>query len=298
MNVAPLWKEMDPNDNQLSIYWGMIGAQTMLWKQRKETTFDDELAVRMIAHFYTGEDGISRENKQQLIDMYTDNYFAYPNTESVKLHAQASAPVFNYLLTYRGSASFGPIFALGDPIASQEDFGVAHADDLFYTFRMSFGNMTGINTENDEKFVEIWQQLITNFARYGNPTPIRHENIPNWPPAQQSRAACVYFDIGLEPTEKHRMFAERMEFWNKLFFTDLLEKYAISEQENDLLAEIDIAIVDTEYSISEDESTHKRNKHQGKGKWKKHGNRRKNMKLKMMRKQRRLARKLKQLKCN
>merc|ERR1712102_149427 len=41
MNVAPLWKEMDPNDNQLAKHWGMIGAQTVLWKQRKETTFDD-----------------------------------------------------------------------------------------------------------------------------------------------------------------------------------------------------------------------------------------------------------------
>jgi len=300
MNIAPNWKNLDPEDNQFAEFWGELGAQYLFFVPIRDMTFDDKLTARMVAQFYVGEDGIKRENKQGLTDMFTDAYFAYPNTETVKLHAKASAPVYNYVMSYRGSASFAPLFAMGDPDAAKQDFGVAHADDLMYLFRMGFGNFSSINTENDEKFVEIWQQLIVNFARYGNPTPVALENIPNWPTAQNSRAACVYLDVGLKPEEKHRMFAERMQFWNKLFFKDLMEKYAISEQDDELLAEIDTVIVESEEEESEkegnDDDNHKqRRKH---GNRKRKGNWRKNMKNKMFRKQRRLAKKLKQLKCN
>jgi carboxylesterase type B len=299
MNIVPNWKHMEPEDNQLAENWGFIGAQQLFLLPKKSITFEEELTARMVAQFYVGKDGINRENKQGLMDMFTDAYFAYPNTEAVKLHTKAAAPIYNYLLSYRGSASFAPLFAMGDPVAAQQDFGVAHADDLMYLFRVAFGNFSTLNTENDEKFVEIWQQLVVNFARYGNPTPVGLSNIPIWPKAQNSRAACVYLDVGLEPKEKHRMFAERMQFWNKLFFSDLLEKYAISEQDNELLAEIDTVIVESEEDETKEEDDDDAHKHKGKnGKHKRKGNGRRNMKNKRFRKQKRLAKKLKQLKCN
>jgi len=301
MLVAPHWKNLHPQDNQLRENWGYMGAKQLLFLASKDVTFDAELTARMIAYFYVGKDGITRENKQGLIDMFTDAYFAYPNTETVKLHSKSSAPVYNYLMSYRGSASFAPLFAMGDPDAAKEDFGVAHGDDLMYLFRVSFGNFSTINTENDEKFLQIWQQLIVNFAHYGDPTPVQLDNIPNWPAAQNSKAACVYFDIGLEPAEKHRMLAERMEFWNKLFFAELLEKYAISEEDRDLFAEIDTVIVESE-DVEEEDDDHQNDKDVSKikgkhGKRKRKGQWRKNKKQKMFRKQRRLAKKLKQLKC-
>ena len=58
-----------------------------------------------------------RDNIQAMNDLYTDSYFAAPNTEAVRLHAAAPAPVYNYLLTYRGSSSFSEFFAAGDPEA-------------------------------------------------------------------------------------------------------------------------------------------------------------------------------------
>merc|ERR1711892_1140678 len=164
MLVSPHWKNMKPEDNQLQENWGYMGARQLFFLPSKEITFDQELTARMIAHFYVGKDGVNRENKQGLMDMFTDAYFAYPNTETVKLHSKSSAPIYNYLLSYRGSASFAPMFSMGDPDAAKEDFGVSHGDDLMYLFEVSFGNFSTINTENDEKFVEIWQRLIVNFA--------------------------------------------------------------------------------------------------------------------------------------
>ena len=96
---------------------------------------------------------------------------------------------------------------------------------------------TLINTDDDRKFLATWQKLISNFVKYADPTPVVNNNVGwlKWKKAQDSRAACVYLDINLEPEEKHRMFAERMEFWNRNFFQDLLEKYAISHEEDELL---------------------------------------------------------------
>merc|ERR1711892_1393109 len=130
MMVAPHWKNMKPEDNQLQENWGYMGVQQLLLLPPQEITFDQELTARMIAHFYVGKDGVNREHKQGLSDLFTDAFFAYPNTETVKLHTKASAPVYNYLMSYRGSASFAPMFAGGDPDAAKQEFGVTHGDDL------------------------------------------------------------------------------------------------------------------------------------------------------------------------
>merc|ERR1711915_584523 len=113
------------------------------------------------------------------------------------------------------------------------------------------------------------------------------------------KAACVYLDIGLQPAEKHRMFSERMHFWHKLFFADRLEKFAISEQESVLMAEIGDAVEEDEEDNEELDNNKKNRKFKGKqGKWKKKQHKRRNMKQKTFRKQRRLAKKLRQIKCN
>merc|ERR1712113_1069000 len=110
--------------------------------------------------------------------------------------------------------------------------------------------------------------------------------------------------IGLENQEKHRLFPERMEFWNRVVFRDLLDKYAVSEEEDSLLEEIDIALVESDDDDDDDEDddetsklTHNRlrvNKHKKGGR---RGNRRHLMKRKMLKKTRRLANRLKQIKC-
>ena len=232
--VAPNWKNMKPEDNQLQKHWGYMGAQMLLMLRPQDITVDEELTARMIAHFYVGKDGVNRENRQGLEDLFTDTFFGYPNAESVKLHSQASAPIYNYVMTYRGSSSFVTMFTGGDPDALQQDFGVIHGDDLMYLFKISFGGFSFINTENDKKFVKVWQKLIGDFAKYGDPTPIQDDDSRIWTPVQKSPAASAYFDVGLKPVERQKMFAERMEFWNKLFFVHLLEKYAVSEQGNDV----------------------------------------------------------------
>jgi len=323
MISAPNWKYMKEEDNQVQEFWEDFAGQSLFMNY--EQTFEEKLFNRMVAKFYFGGvEGVTRENKQALTDLITDVYMAHPNYETVKLQAQSPAPVYNYLMTYRGTLSLSSVFAGGDPEAAAMDFGVAHADDLLYTWNLEFGNYSALVSENDFKFADNWIGLISNFAKYGNPTPVSSGGTV-WPEAQNSRAACVYLQIGLENQEKHRIFPERMEFWNRVVFQDMLDKYAISEEEDELLVEIETAITESEEDDDDDddndddddvedneaEITHhglrlKKHKRGRKGSHhalnksksgRKQGNWRRNIKRKKLKKRKRLAKKLKQIKC-
>merc|ERR1711936_677850 len=189
MISAPNWKYMKEEDNQVQEFWDVLAGKLMSSKGY-DPTFEEKLFYRMVAKFYFGGvEGITRENKQAFTDVITDVYMAHPNYEAVKLHAQAPAPVYNFLMNYRGTLSLSTVFAAGDPEAMAEDFGVAHADDLLYTWKISMGNYSALTTENDSLFAEDWIGLISNFAKYGNPTPVTSGSGTVWPEAQNFRSA-------------------------------------------------------------------------------------------------------------
>ena len=213
--TAPNWRYLKEEDNQVQEFWDVFGGHLMFFKDFKPT-YEEKLFSRMVAQFYFGGlDGITRGNKDSFTALTTDAYFSHPNQQAVKLHAQSAAPVYNYLMTYRGSVSLSFLFAAGDPEAKTEDFGVSHADDLLYTFKLDLGKMSALNTEDDRKFAANWISLISNFVKYGNPTPLT--DAPTfWRPAQLSERSEGYLDINLQNAEKLSMFPERMEFWSRV----------------------------------------------------------------------------------
>merc|ERR1712020_862178 len=91
------------------------------------------------------------------------------------------------------------------------------------------------------------------FIRYGDPTPVEYTDIPKWNPAQKSRAACIYMDINLKPQERHRMFSERMTFWNMFTYKEMLEEYAVDNKEARMLIEIETAIDESEDDAENEE---------------------------------------------
>ena len=119
MITANVWKWMSPEDNQLQRNWETLIGVRLFFRDYQQT-FDEKLEGRVVTKFYLGgQEGVTRDNKQALNDIFTDSYFAYPNTEAIKLHAQAPAPIYNYLLSYRGSMSFSIFFGGGDPEAAK-----------------------------------------------------------------------------------------------------------------------------------------------------------------------------------
>ena len=215
--TAPNWRYLKEDDNQVQEFWEVFGGNLMFFKDFNQT-YEEKLFNRMVAQFYFGGlAGITRASKDSLTALTTDAYFTHSNQQVVRLHAQSPAPVYNYLMTYRGSLSLSFLFAAGDPEARAEDFGVSHADDLLYTFKLELGRMSALNTEDDRKFAANWISLISNFAKYGNPTPLSGGPTV-WRPAQETERTEGYLDINLENSEKLTMFPERMEFWNRVLY--------------------------------------------------------------------------------
>ena len=56
-------------------------------------------------------------------------------------------------------------------------------------------------------------------------------------------------DINLKPEERHRMFSERMTFWNMFQYKEMLEEYAVDNKEARMLIEIESAIDETEEDV-------------------------------------------------
>merc|ERR1719350_1698246 len=181
-----------------------------------------------------------------------------------------------------------------------------------YLSKMVLKGQVMAGSDEDKRMVDIYRKLITNFIRYGNPTPVEYTDIPKWHPAQKSRAACVYMDINLKPEERHRMFSERMTFWNMFQYKEMLEEYAVDNKEARMLIEIESAIDETE----EDEEAEvgvrrrgggrrgvqKRRKARLERRWRKRGDNRlnklhkkKNVAKLEARKRRRLAKKLRKM---
>lgn len=67
------------------------------------------------------------------------------------------------------------------------------------------------------------------------------------------RAACIYMDINLKPQERHRMFSERMTFWNMFTYKEMLEEHAVDNKEARMLIEIESAIDESEEDDVEDD---------------------------------------------
>ena len=215
--TAPNWRFLKEEDNQVQEFWDVFGGHLMFFKDFNQT-YVEKLFNRMVAQFYFGgQAGITRGNKDSFTAVTTDSFFTHSNQQTVKLHALSAAPVYNYLLTYRGSVSLSFLFAPGDPEAQSEDFGVSHGDDLLYTFKLELGNISALNTADDRKFAANWISLISNFVKYGNPTPLS-DGPTVWRPAQKSERSEGYLDINLENSEKLSMFPERMEFWNRVLY--------------------------------------------------------------------------------
>merc|ERR1712025_1544578 len=129
----------------------------------------------------------------------------------------------------------------------------AHGDDVMYLSKLSMKGQPLGQSEEDKQMVDIYRKLITNFIRYGDPTPVEYTNIPKWNPAQKSRAACIYMDINLKPQERHRMFSERMTFWNMFTYKEMLEEYAVDNKEARMLIEIETAIDESEDDDDDDD---------------------------------------------
>lgn len=178
---------------------------------------------KKIKEFYFGNQMIDERTITEFVDFMTDYHFTIPQTMCNELHArfQPNSKQFVYEFRYDGELNLFKIL-LGMTDISK----AAHFDELFYLFD---AKLIGKEvSENSSAWImrETMCKMWSNFAKYGDPTPVGKNPLPfAWKPVQSVEKNAEHVDIEyLMINEKSEMmknmYKNRIGFWRKLY-----EKY-------------------------------------------------------------------------
>ncbi|XP_052738588.1 juvenile hormone esterase-like [Bicyclus anynana] len=93
-------------------------------------------------------------------------------------------------------------------------YGVAHFDDLMYVFNANKYNLPVNKNETSYKMIQNTCTLLTNFAKYGNPTPDSKLGV-EWP--KYNTETEMYLDIGEELVVGTKQLSSMVDFWESIY---------------------------------------------------------------------------------
>ncbi|XP_063890381.1 bile salt-activated lipase-like isoform X1 [Helicoverpa armigera] len=158
--------------------------EDLVFKSKKE---ENALALKVKQHYF-GKEAVSEKTILQLSDLYTHLYFEMPIILELELMVKTSdAPVYSFYFTHSGKRNF-----VKSRTRFVNEIGASHGDDLMYIFK---GSICPYRIEDkDQRVIEWITTLLTNFAKYGNPTP--NDSPVRWIP--HSKDKLNFLNIGDE----------------------------------------------------------------------------------------------------
>lgn len=176
---------------------------------------EDDLYAPMhelLTHFYFGDEDISVESKQQVMDLASDFYFNHPILRTVKKYLENGVQtMYLYMFSYSGGRNFSK------HRLNLTGGGATHADELGYLFDISY--MDKPLDPEDQLIVDRMTELWANFVKYGNPTPEPTELIPVvWQPVTPDK--WHYLELDTEIRVATRPYHARMAFLDLFYRTN------------------------------------------------------------------------------
>lgn len=164
-----------------------------------------------IRSFYFKNKTIDKTTITELTNVITDSWFLYPLIKSAVTHKKyVQKPVYTFLYGYRGQRSYGDFY--GDRTFSKV---VCHSDELLYIFTTrAFGIYH--NTDIEKKVVRSLVKLWTNFAKYGDPTPTKNEDLAKWEPVKDENFSFYYVNNSAHFQMIENPFLEQFQFWKEI----------------------------------------------------------------------------------
>jgi len=206
-------------------FWNAKGTASLFMRPSFNTTElreEEILQANMMKRFYLGKENVDvSESALYISDMINDALFLSPD-QIVSEYASKYVPVFNYRFDYAetGSYSLLPFFITGKEDmydeATQNALKPVHGDELFYLFKMG-----DLSLGNDLQMRDIMVRYWTNFAKYGNPSPVMSDEMTQWLTYSSEKR---YLNLNLKPEMKKEVELERMEFWRRVFWNEREEE--------------------------------------------------------------------------
>lgn len=173
-----------------------------------------------IKQFYFGDKNVCKETLPQLADVMSDYHFGILANACAELHSryQHQSPLFYYNFSFDGMLNmYKRLLQLKIP-------GACHADELSYQFLMRMAPVD-IEADSPEARVRYYMcRMWTNFAKYGNPTPVEDSTLPfRWDPVakidpdskEEFQLNCL--DIDAEPKMIKNPDKHRIDFWRGIY---------------------------------------------------------------------------------
>jgi carboxylesterase type B len=168
-----------------------------------------------ITKFYLKDQSPQEAGLNKISDMATDRYFTLGTHKALQLHSEI-APTYAYLFSYEGKYNLANLAGI-----TTKEWGVGHAEDVFYFFNNSL-IYTGHSTDDpDFQMSRLMTNLIGNFATFGEPlyTTDEGDEIKIWDPVQ-SPTNMTFLQLDREVKMVPAPFLDRIRFWESLGLKD------------------------------------------------------------------------------
>ncbi|XP_014357083.2 esterase B1 [Papilio machaon] len=176
-------------------------------------TMEEQFEVgRKIKYYYFNDDTISMKNLNELIKFISLSTFTYPMFQLARSCSRNNR-VYFYKFTGKSERNLMAQVCnvkkfLGDEIP------VCHGDELYYIFPMKRTKLKICNKSKSFKIIDNVTKLLTNFAKFGNPTA--HDSFDfEWSPYNSVEQA--YLEINENLTMGTEPDKAEVDFWENIY---------------------------------------------------------------------------------
>ncbi|XP_011870237.1 PREDICTED: venom carboxylesterase-6-like isoform X2 [Vollenhovia emeryi] len=201
----------DQNLRQLNDNWDILAPDYLDFNYTIPREKHVEIA-RLVKKHYFGTKPIDRQTTKELIQMSGDRFFVVDSEKAARMQATVNrSPVWYYYFSYRGAHSWSDYFT-----GATENYGVSHADDVFYVICYPWVNST--TTQSDRDMQKHLLNFWISFATEGIPKIANVE----WPNLDSTKKEFHYLHIA--SPHKINMISNanlgEKEFWNSINFQE------------------------------------------------------------------------------
>ncbi|CAG7821887.1 unnamed protein product [Allacma fusca] len=189
----------------------------------RASSVDIDEVSREVRNFYFGSEPISMNNKEKVIDLFSDRYFFTNTFSTVRLWTEGNPqdkPVYMYMFGYQGDNSI-----LKSVNGISQVMGVCHTDDLQYIFDSTFFPLGLKPGTDDESMSKRMVELLTTFITHHTMDRMSSSEETLWQPVEPGREEgsedqrpLQYYFINLESKmiQQPQDLMTRCQFWERL----------------------------------------------------------------------------------
>ncbi|KAJ0173899.1 hypothetical protein K1T71_010045 [Dendrolimus kikuchii] len=195
-------KENDTTISQMDFYKAL--PRDLIFPTDKEKRH----TANILKELYMGDKIISKNTLPDFAKYEGDSSITFPVLATIDLLLNTNdIPMYVYKFSYEGLLNLAKI-----TYGFWKESGATHADELFYMFKIKAKLLIAYKEiDMITRMTTMW----TNFAKYGNPTPVLTSPFPIWPPASKDNLQLL--EINRESSKVPVWNNDIVKFWNETY---------------------------------------------------------------------------------